>query len=282
MSRQSAQAPWMVGAMILGVLAAGRSADAANAMIVGGQAVSAQSQLNFSRDMEREADRIGYGVLTQAGFEPQGFTAMFDKLQQAARLNDNGSFPYLRTHPMTTERIADMQARQQMVARTLGIADSAVTVHQVRMGGAFGRRFIQDFVAEAAWIAKATGEPVKLLWSREDDVQHGFYRPAGFHFLKAGLDAQGKLTAWRNHFVSFGDNGRPAFDAGMSGTEFGGHGVGSTMHQDPHVSNTGRPGRGFRLRPGLLLNFAASDTQHTPLVIGAGISLIIVALGHGS
>ena len=73
-----------------------------------------QNQLNFSRDMEREADRIGFGVMTQAGFEPQGFVTMFDKLQQAARLNDNGSFPYLRTHPMTTERIADMQSRQQL------------------------------------------------------------------------------------------------------------------------------------------------------------------------
>jgi predicted Zn-dependent protease len=69
-----------------------------------------QNQLNFSRDMEREADRIGYGVMTQAGFEPLGFVTMFDKLQQASRLNDNGAFPYLRSHPMTTERMADMQA----------------------------------------------------------------------------------------------------------------------------------------------------------------------------
>jgi predicted Zn-dependent protease len=74
-----------------------------------------QSQLNFSRDMEREADRVGYGVMTEAGFEPQGFVTMFEKLQQASRLNDNGSFPYLRSHPMTTERIADAQARQQLL-----------------------------------------------------------------------------------------------------------------------------------------------------------------------
>ena len=76
-----------------------------------------QNQLSFSRDMEREADRVGYGVLTQAGFEAQSFVTMFEKLQQAARLNDSGAFPYLRSHPMTTERIADAQARQELLPR---------------------------------------------------------------------------------------------------------------------------------------------------------------------
>jgi predicted Zn-dependent protease len=111
-SIQGQQAPWMIGAMILGALAASKNAEVANAMIVGSQAANAQSQLNFSRDMEREADRVGFGVMTQAGFEAQGFVTMFDKLQQASRLNDNGAYPYLRSHPLTTERIADMQSRQ--------------------------------------------------------------------------------------------------------------------------------------------------------------------------
>jgi predicted Zn-dependent protease len=120
MSQQGRQAPMVMGAMILGMLAASRTANAnsisaANAVMVGGQAVAMQSQLNFSRDMEREADRVGYGVMTDAGYEPQGFVSMFEKLQQAARLNDNGAFPYLRSHPMTTERIADAQARQQLL-----------------------------------------------------------------------------------------------------------------------------------------------------------------------
>jgi len=83
-------------------------------MIVGGQAMAAQSQLNFSRDMEREADRIGYGVMSEAGFDTQGFVTMFGKLQQASNLNDNGAFPYLRSHPLSSERMADMQARQQL------------------------------------------------------------------------------------------------------------------------------------------------------------------------
>jgi len=115
-SKQGQQTPWMIGAMILGVLAASKNANVGNTLIVGGQAVAAQNQLNFSRDMEREADRIGFGVMTQAGFEAQGFVLMFDKLQQASRLNDNGAYPYLRSHPLTTERIADMQARQLLAS----------------------------------------------------------------------------------------------------------------------------------------------------------------------
>jgi predicted Zn-dependent protease len=114
MTQQNRQAPWMIAAMILGVLAAGKNPNAGSAAIVGGQAVAAQGQLNFSRDMEREADRVGFGVMTEAGFAGRGVTSMFEKLQQANRLNDNGAFPYLRSHPLTTERIAEAQARQQL------------------------------------------------------------------------------------------------------------------------------------------------------------------------
>ena len=113
---QARMTPWLIGAMILGMLAASKSTQGAQAVIVGGQAMAAQSQLNFSRDMEREADRIGYGVMSEAGFDTQGFVTMFGKLQQAAGLNDSGAFPYLRSHPLSSERIADMQARQQLQA----------------------------------------------------------------------------------------------------------------------------------------------------------------------
>jgi beta-barrel assembly-enhancing protease len=100
-------------ALILGVLAAARSnsADAANALIVGGQAAAIQGQLNFSRDMEREADRIGFALLTGAGFAPAGMAAMFEKLDQSSRLNDNGAYPYLRSHPLSSERIGEARAR---------------------------------------------------------------------------------------------------------------------------------------------------------------------------
>jgi predicted Zn-dependent protease len=90
MSQQQRQMPWVIGAMILGALAASKSPEAANVAIVGGQALAVQGQLNFSRDMEREADRVGFGVMVDAGFQANGVGGMFEKLQQASRLNDNG------------------------------------------------------------------------------------------------------------------------------------------------------------------------------------------------
>ena len=111
MAQQSKQTPLLLGAMVLAALAASKNPGATQAMVVGGQALAIQNQLNFSRDMEREADRIGYGLMEPSGFAPQGFVSMFDKLQQANRLNDNGSWPYLRSHPLTTQRMADMQSR---------------------------------------------------------------------------------------------------------------------------------------------------------------------------
>lgn len=113
LSQQSRQTPLLMAAMIAGMIAASKNPQAGAAVAVGGQAALIQQQLNYSRDMEREADRIGYGVLEEAGFSPRGFTGMFSKLQNASRLTDNGDWPYLRSHPLTTQRIADMQQRQR-------------------------------------------------------------------------------------------------------------------------------------------------------------------------
>jgi predicted Zn-dependent protease len=115
LSQQQRQTPLLVGAMVLGVIASAQNkhADVGQAALVGSQAISAQTQLNFSRDMEREADRIGYAILKDAGFDVAGFGRMFDKLQQASRLQDDGAFPYLRSHPLTTDRTTDMRLRTQ-------------------------------------------------------------------------------------------------------------------------------------------------------------------------
>jgi beta-barrel assembly-enhancing protease len=102
-----------IAGLILGLIAASRSnnVDVANAAIYGTQGAAAQSQLNYSRDAEREADRIGFAVLTAAGYAPGGMAAMFERLDAASRLSDNGSFPYLRSHPLTTDRISEARSR---------------------------------------------------------------------------------------------------------------------------------------------------------------------------
>lgn len=100
-------------ATILGLVLAGRSGniDAANAAIMGAQGAAAQAQINYTREFEREADRIGFGLLQGAGFATSGQALMFERLDQANRINDSGSFAYLRTHPLTTDRIAEARTR---------------------------------------------------------------------------------------------------------------------------------------------------------------------------
>jgi isoquinoline 1-oxidoreductase beta subunit len=107
------------------------------------------------------------------------------------------------------------------VARALNMQASDITVHiPPRIGGGFGRRLQNDYMVEAAWLAKQINGAVKLLWSREDDMAHDAYRVGGYHSFKGGLDGQGKLVAWRQHFITYGEGQRYVSGGTLDATEF--------------------------------------------------------------
>jgi len=109
----------------------------------------------------------------------------------------------------------------QTVAGALGVPVEQIKINQTRVGGGFGRRLMNDYVCEAGAIAQRTRAPVKLVWTREQDMAHDFYRPGGFHALAGGLDPSGKLVAWRNHFITFSTDGtNPVSGGNMPEQEF--------------------------------------------------------------
>jgi isoquinoline 1-oxidoreductase beta subunit len=138
------------------------------------------------------------------------------------------------------------EAGQKIITETLGIPKEKITLHITRSGGGFGRRLIPDYIIEAAAIAKQINVPVKLTWSREDDLHHDQYRAGGFHFLRGGINDKGKLIAWHNHFITFGNNitkdGKTTLELGsganLSGDEFPGRWVENCLlEQTPLESN---------------------------------------------
>ena len=107
---------------------------------------------------------------------------------------------------------------RRVAAAICGLPEQQVSVHVTRSGGGFGRRFYADFVGEAIVLARAAGVPVQVVWTREDDIRHDFYRPASCHAMRAALDGQGRLLAWSQHLVNAqrGDYLRWAPPAGAS------------------------------------------------------------------
>jgi isoquinoline 1-oxidoreductase beta subunit len=93
---------------------------------------------------------------------------------------------------------------REIAARLTGLAPERVTVHTTLLGGGFGRRGETDFVVDAVEVAKAVGKPVKVMWTREDDIRHGFYRPATYNVFRAALDGQGRPAAWWHRIVGPG------------------------------------------------------------------------------
>lgn len=143
-----------------------------------------------------------YPFIAHAPLEPQNCTAVFR----------DGKFEIWAP-------TQNPQDGRTLIANLMGVAPNDIAIHIVRSGGGFGRRLNNDYMVEAAWIARAAGAPVKLIWTREDDMQHDFYRPAGFHKFRGGV-RDGRVVAWEDHFVSFGEGNTFARSAGRNGGEF--------------------------------------------------------------
>ena len=102
----------------------------------------------------------------------------------------------------------------------LGVEPENVKVNLKRLGGGFGRRAVHDFAAEAMAISNRAGVPVKLSWTRTDDIHNDFFRAGGFEKMKAAVDAEGKLAAWDQHYIGFKHGSKPVIGSGMLGNEF--------------------------------------------------------------
>ena len=115
MDQQTTNTMIALAGMLLGALAASRNPGAASGLMQGGQAVAINNQLSYSRDAEREADRIGFQILAASGYDVNGAPGFFQRLQKATGMMDSGVPSYVRTHPLTTDRIADMQDRARNI-----------------------------------------------------------------------------------------------------------------------------------------------------------------------
>lgn len=109
---------------------------------------------------------------------------------------------------------------KEVATNMLGIAPDNIVVHGTRMGGGFGRRAVHDFAAEAMAISKKAGVPVKLTWTRTDDIHNDLFRVGGFEQMKGAVTRDGKLAALEQHYVGFEKNGAPVIGSGLRGNEF--------------------------------------------------------------
>ena len=152
--------------LAVAILAARSSPDVAVGAAMAGQAASVQQQLNYSRDFEREADRLGLNLLEQAGYDPRGMASFFERMQQFGRLYENNAPAYLRTHPMTTERISDMENRiaQRPYKQVADSIDFGLVRAKIKSQEGTPGEAVADFVAQLK-----SGK-----YAQETDVRFGY------------------------------------------------------------------------------------------------------------
>ncbi|MEW9856240.1 xanthine dehydrogenase family protein molybdopterin-binding subunit [Novosphingobium sp. M1R2S20] len=144
--------------------------------------------------------RYEYPFLAHGTLEPQNATALF---------RDGTIEIWAPTQ--------NPEAGRALVSKATGLPPEKIRINLTRIGGGFGRRLMNDYMVQAAAIAvQVPGVPIKLLYNRQDEFRRDFFRPAGWHTLSAALDAKGRVTAWRDHFVTFGADGKPLRAAEMS------------------------------------------------------------------
>ncbi len=188
------------------------------------------------RQLEVEWEDSPHSTDSTAGFDAQATALLAQAPQGQVRVDGDAdaalkgaatvvrasySYPFISHVPMEPQNcvasVADGKVEiwaptqnpgsgRAGVAKALGVDPNTITIHMIRCGGGFGRRLANDYMIEAAAISREVGGPVKVLWAREDEIQHDFYRPGGYHHLSAALGKDGKLEAWRNHFAGFARN----------------------------------------------------------------------------
>lgn len=130
-------------------------------------------------------------------------------------------------HKVATEYgLSTLDRFKDKVARRLNLGtEDAVKIHTTLLGGGFGRRLQQDYVAEAVQISQHVGKPVKLTWSREEDIQHDFYHPYTFHLMEGAVDDQGKPVAWWHRFAGVSHPGAAKLPYAIANVRIEGRGV---------------------------------------------------------
>jgi isoquinoline 1-oxidoreductase beta subunit len=169
-----------------------------------------ESSASLDRQCERLLATTGQVVRNDGDFDGARVSAsrVFERHYRVpfvshAPLEPQNAFVHVqRDRALVIAPVQQPAGAQRVVNLVTGIPRAAIEVRMTRVGGGFGRRLTSDYVAEAALISKATGLPIKLMWTRADDLQHDFFRPFGHHHLVATLDANARVTGWTHRLAS--------------------------------------------------------------------------------